>query len=432
MVVRTRHSVAGNVVRGSLGNLIEWYDWYAYAAFSVYFAATFFPSGDLTAKLLDTAGVFAVGFLMRPVGGWILGRYADRHGRRAALTLSVSLMAVGALLIAANPGYAVIGTAAPALLLLARLVQGISVGGEYSTAATYLSEVAPRGRRGYYSAFQYVTLVMGQLVALGLQIGLQHLLTDRQLTLWGWRIAFAVGAFAAVAVVWLRRTMDESASFRQAGPQTAERRGTIRSLMRHPRSFFLVVGLTMGGTVAFYTYTTYMQKFMINTSGIDKTSVTTINFVALLIFVVMQPLYGALSDRIGRRPLLLFFGIAGSLGTVPILTLLAGTHNPLTAFVLMMSALVIVAGYTSISAVVKAELFPVHIRALGVGLPYALATAIFGGTAEYIALALKQQGHENWFYWYVTACILVSFVVYARMRETSQRSWIDRDTENLD
>ena len=300
-------SVAGNVVRGSLGNLIEWYDWYVYAAFSIYFASVFFPSANPTAQLLNTAGIFAVGFLMRPLGGWLFGRYADRFGRRAALTLSVTLMGAGSLGIAVLPGYEQIGTLAPVLLVIARLLQGLSLGGEYGTSATYLSEVATPHRRGFYSSFQYVTLTSGQLLALGVQIVLQVFLTPTQMSAWGWRIAFAIGAAAAVTVMWLRRTMDESENFKQAVKTNTER-GSLRVLLEYPRECLTVVGLTLGGTIAFYTFTTYMQKFMINTTGLPKEQVAWINFAALVIFVGLQPMLGALSDRIGRRPLLIAFG----------------------------------------------------------------------------------------------------------------------------
>ncbi|WP_280354250.1 MFS transporter [Nocardia otitidiscaviarum] len=426
--------VVANVLRGSIGNLVEWYDWYVYAAFSVYFAKAFFPEGDATAQLLSTAAVFAVGFLMRPIGGWALGRYADRFGRRSALTLSVTVMAAGSLLIALTPGYQTIGLAAPVILLLARLLQGLSVGGEYATSATYLSEVASAGRRGFYSSFQYVTLVAGQLTALGVQIVLLQFLSTEQMHAWGWRIPFVIGATGAVVVMLLRRGMDESASFRaEATARNAtaaagsEKRGSLRVLLRYPRECLLVVGLTMGGTVAFYTYTTYMQKFMVNTSGISKSTVAWINFAALLVFVVLQPIAGALSDRVGRRRLLIFFGVAGTLGTVPIMTVLGQTTNPVAAFGLMMAALVIITGYTSINAIVKAELFPTRIRALGVGLPYALTVAIFGGTAEMIALALKKAGHESVYFWYVTGCIALSLLTYWFMRETSAASTIDAE-----
>ncbi|RRO15699.1 MFS transporter [Saccharopolyspora rhizosphaerae] len=421
VAVRSERRVIGNVVRGSIGNLIEWYDWYAYTAFSVYFAATFFPKGDSTAQLLNTAAVFAVGFLMRPLGGWMLGRYADRFGRRAALTLSVTLMAFGSLVIALTPGYDSIGLAAPALLVAARLLQGISVGGEYSTSATYLSEVASEGKRGFYSSFQYVTLVSGQLVALGVQIVLQQVLTSDQMDAWGWRVPFVIGAVGALIVMWLRRGMDESESYESTSKSGAEQ-GTIKALLQYPKECLLVVGLTLGGTVAFYTYTTYLQKYMVNTGGIDKPTAAWINFAALLVFGVLQPLAGALSDRIGRRKLLMFFGVSGTLLTVPLMTVLGGTQNPIAAFLLMLGGLVIVTGYTSINAIVKAELFPTNIRALGVGLPYALTVAIFGGTSEYVALWLKKAGMEQVFFYYVSGCVLVSLLVYLRMRETSKDS----------
>lgn len=426
-------SVAGNVVRGSLGNLIEWYDWYAYAAFSIYFASVFFPSGNPTAQLLNTAGIFAVGFLVRPLGGWMFGRYADRFGRRAALTLSVTLMGAGSLGIAFLPGYAQIGALAPVLLVIARLLQGLSLGGEYGTSATYLSEVATPHRRGFYSSFQYVTLTSGQLLALGVQIILQQMLTPEQLHSWGWRIAFVIGAAAAVTVMWLRRTMDESPNYELAVRENAAggERGSLRVLLQYPRECLTVVGLTLGGTIAFYTFTTYMQKFMINTAGLPKEEVTWINFVALLIFVALQPLVGALSDRIGRRPLLIAFGVGATLCTVPLLTAVAHVESALAAFGLMMIGLVIVSGYTSINAVVKAELFPARIRALGVGLPYALTVAIFGGTTEYVALGLKNIGHENWFFGYVAAAALVSLLVYVFMGESSRRSQLERETREL-
>ncbi|MFD0365918.1 MFS transporter [Nocardia sp. GCM10030253] len=428
--------VVANVLRGSIGNLVEWYDWYVYAAFSVYFAKAFFPEGDATAQLLSTAAVFAVGFLMRPIGGWALGRYADRFGRRSALTLSVTVMAAGSLLIAVTPNYQTIGIAAPVILLLARLLQGLSVGGEYATSATYLSEVASAGKRGFYSSFQYVTLVAGQLVALGVQIVLLQVLSTAQMNSWGWRIPFLIGAGGAIVVMWLRRGMDESESFRAesagAAAKSGSSRGSLRVLLQYPRECLLVVGLTLGGTVAFYTYTTYMQKFMINTSGISKPTVAWINFIALLVFVVLQPVAGALSDRIGRRKLLIFFGITGTVLTVPIMTVLARTSNPVAAFGLMMTALVIITGYTSINAIVKAELFPTKIRALGVGLPYALTVAIFGGTAEMIALALKKGGHESLYFWYVAGCIAISLITYFFMRETSKGSTIDAEARAAD
>ncbi len=419
--------VAGNIFKGSVGNLIEWYDWYVYSAFAVYFSAEFFPKGDPTSQLLNTAAIFAVGFLMRPIGSLLMGRYADRHGRRAALTLSITVMAGGSFIIACTPSYESIGIMAPIILVLARLLQGLSLGGEYGTSATYLSEMASSGRRGFYSSFQYVTLVAGQMVALGVQIVLQQLLSEPDMKAWGWRIPFIIGAMGAVAVLWLRRTMDESEQFANIKSQKRESAGTVRALMKHPKAVLTVVGLTLGGTVAFYTYTTYLQKFMVNTVGLPKEVVSWINFVALLIFVVLQPIAGLLSDKIGRRPLLMAFGILGTLLTAPIFFFLEKTTEPIVAFLLMMVGLIIVTGYTSINAIVKAELFPTEIRALGVGLPYALTVAIFGGTAEFIALWLKSIGMESLFYFYVAGCIAISFITYWRMDESSKTSQIEAE-----
>lgn len=412
-----------SVFSGSVGNLVEWFDWYVYSSFAIYFAGSFFPGRDLTAQLLDAAGAFAIGFLMRPLGGWLLGWYADRRGRKAALTWSVTLMCGGSLLIAATPAYATIGIGAPIVLVLARLLQGLSVGGEYGTSATYLSEIAPRDRRGFYSSFQYVTLIMGQLLALAVLIVLQHaVLTDRQLQDWGWRIPFVIGALCSVVAVLLRRGMDESEAFRAI---SARPRGHLmRTLLTHRREVFTVIGLTMGGTVSFYTYTTYTQKFLVTTTGFSKEAATSISALSLVVFAFLQPAIGLLSDFIGRRAVLLAFGVLGTLMTVPLMTALASAATGVQAFGLIMFALLVVSGYTAVNAVVKAELFPTEIRALGVGLPYAVAVAIFGGTTEFVALWSKQAGHEPWFYWYVTACTAVSLLVYFFMPDTRRHSRI--------
>ncbi|WP_341962424.1 MFS transporter [Pseudomonas sp. RC10] len=422
---KTTGSRLKSIFSGSVGNMVEWYDWYVYAAFSLYFAKVFFPKGDTTAQLLNTAAIFAVGFLMRPIGGWLMGLYADRKGRKAALMASVLLMCFGSLIIALTPGYETIGVGAPILLVLARLLQGLSVGGEYGTSATYLSEMATKKSRGFYSSFQYVTLISGQLIALGVLIVLQQTLTTEQLNAWGWRIPFAIGALCAVVALFLRRGMEETESFTQK--KEAPKESLMRTLMRHPKELMTVVGLTMGGTLAFYTYTTYMQKYLVNTVGMSITDSTTISAATLFLFMVLQPVIGALSDKIGRRPILIAFGVLGTLCTVPILSTLHTIQTWWGAFFLIMAALIIVSGYTSINAVVKAELFPTEIRALGVGLPYALTVSIFGGTAEYIALWFKSIGMETGYYWYVTACIACSLLVYVFMKDTRKHSRIETD-----
>ncbi|MDF3027290.1 MAG: transporter [Fluviicola sp.] len=414
------------IIGGSIGNLVEWYDWYAYSAFSLYFSGAFFPDSNATAQLLNTAGIFAVGFLMRPIGGWMFGGIADRLGRKQAMTLSVLLMSFGSLLIALTPSYQTIGVLAPILLLLARLLQGLSVGGEYGVSATYLSEMATENRRGFYSSFQYVTLVGGQLIALGIQLILQKLiLSEEQLHSWGWRIPFVIGAMLAIIALYLRRNLHETEAFEAL--KRTKRKGTIKELLKHPKAILTVVGLTLGGTLAFYTYTNYMQKFLVNTVGLSKDLSTLLSFISLLIFVILQPIFGALSDKIGRKPLLISFGVLGTIFTVPLLTALSNTQSVWVSFFLLMAGLIIVSGYTSINAVVKAELFPAEVRALGVGLPYALTVALFGGTAEYLALWFKNSGHKSYFYWYITGCIALSLFVYVFMKDTKKTSRINHD-----
>jgi len=413
-----------SIFGGSIGNLVEWYDWYSYSAFALYFSPVFFPKSDPTAQLMDTAGIFAVGFLMRPIGGWLFGSIADKKGRKMSMALSVLLMAIGSLVIGLTPGYKQIGIAAPLLLLFARLIQGLSTGGEYGTSATYLSEMATRKHRGFYSSFQYVTLIGGQLLALGIQLILQNwLLTSEQLHAWGWRIPFFIGAILSFIALYLRRHISETTVFKTA--KTAEEKSGIRALLEYPKEVLTVIGLTLGGTNAFYTFSTYMQKFLVNTVHLTKEKSTILSFASLLVFALMQPLFGLLSDKIGRKPLLIGFGIMGTLCTYPILTALTSATSIPFIFTLMIGALIIVSGYTSINAVVKAELFPAHIRALGVGLPYALTVAIFGGTAEYLALWFKNIGHESYFYGYVTCCILISLVLYTTMKDTKHHSKIE-------
>lgn len=406
-----------SIFRGAIGNLIEWYDWYVYAAFSIYFAKSFFPQGDLTSQLLNTSAIFAVGFFMRPLGGWLMGNYADKHGRRKALIVSVFLMSIGSLLIAVTPTYQQIGMIAPVILTFARLLQGLSVGGEYASSATYLTEMATEKNRGFYSSFQYVTLIAGQLLALLVLLILQQfILTEEQLQAWGWRIPFFIGALLALFALRLRLGMQESTQFQKSILENKP--SGLRVLLTYPKEILIVIGLTLGGTIGFYTYSTYMQKYLTNSVGMSNKTSTLITVSSLFAFMLIQPVVGMISDKVGRRPLLIFFGIFGSICTVPILTTLQHVTNPMDAFLLIMTALMIVSGYTAINAVVKAELFPVEIRALGVGLPYAITVSIFGGTAEYIALWCKNSGMEQVFYWYVTACIFISLMVYLFMSNT--------------
>ena len=396
------------IVGASSGNLVEWFDFYVYSFCSLYFAHIFFPTGNTTTQLLQTAGVFAAGFLMRPIGGWLFGYIADKYGRKKSMLISVCMMCLGSLVIACLPGYAAIGVWAPLLLLIARLFQGLSVGGEYGTSATYMSEVALEGRKGFYASFQYVTLIGGQLLALLVVVILQQVLSYTDLRTWGWRIPFALGAALAVVALFLRRSLNETSASETRAHKDA---GSLRGLWRNRKAFIMVLGFTAGGSLSFYTYTTYMQKCLVNTAGMNAKSASGLMTLALLAFMLLQPVFGALSDKIGRRSSMLFFGSLSALLTVPILSALQGVTNPVIAFALVMLALVIVSFYTSISGILKAEMFPPEVRALGVGLSYAVANALFGGSAEYVALSLKSLGTEEAFFWYVSLMGALAFLV---------------------
>jgi len=418
---RRRRIIA--IVGASSGNLVEWYDFYAYAFTSIYFASAFFPSGDATSQLLATAGIFAVGFFMRPLGGWLFGWMADTHGRRTSMVISVLMMCAGSLMIAIMPTYASIGAMAPVLLLVARLTQGLSVGGEYGTAATYVSEVASKGNRGFYSSFQYVTLIGGQLLALLVLAVLQMLLTTEELKAWGWRIPFVIGAMAAIVAMYLRRSLAETAS--EEAMHSKEAGSVINLLRHHPRAVLIVLAFTMGGSLYFYTFTTYMQKYLVNTAHMDAKIVTFVMTVVLVVYMFLQPAFGALSDRIGRRNNMILFTALGALAAVPLLVALGDVSNPYMAFFLVLIALAIASFYTSISGVVKAELFPTQVRALGVGLTYAVANALFGGTAEYVALWLKSSGQEQWFAWYVAGMVAIGLAASLIMPDTRKYGFLE-------
>jgi MHS family alpha-ketoglutarate permease-like MFS transporter len=420
---QTRGSRIKAVIGGSIGNLIEWYDWFVYSAFALYFAPVFFPAGDQTTQLLNAAAIFAVGFLIRPLGSWIMGVYADRKGRKAALVLSMVMMGFTALGIALTPGYETIGVFAPILLVIFRVGQGISIGGEYGAVATYLSEIAGKKRRGFFSSFQYVTLIMGQLLALVILIILQATLTKEELSTWGWRIPFVIGAIGALAAIWIRRGLDETESFTNVQSSTKKIQ-SLKLMLAHPKEFFIVLGLTMGGSLGFYTFATYMQKFLTNTSGFTKDQATHIIAGAMVIFMFMQPVMGWISDKVGRRPLFLTYGVIAVLGSVPLLTILESITSMTSAFILITIALIVQSLYTSISGTYKAELFPTEIRAVGVGFPYSIAVACVSGTAEVVALWLKSIGHESWFYWYVTFFMAIFLVTAVMMWDTSKRSRI--------
>ena len=415
------------ILGGSAGNLVEWYDWFVYSFFAVYFSTHFFPGGDPLAGLLKTMAVFAVGFFARPLGAWLMGLYADLAGRKTALTAAVTLMCGGSLIIAILPSYDTIGIFAPILLVVARILQGLSVGGEYGASATYLSEMAGKRRRGFWSSFQFVTMVLGQLIALGVLSGLQTLLPREDLLAWGWRIPFVIGAAMAVVVFFIRHGMAESHHFTNAKAAGIARARTMMLFAGYPRQTLIIFGITAGGSLAFYAYTTYMPKFLVGTAGFAEPVASAITAGALVVYLFALPFFGWISDLLGRKATLFFaFGVGAAI-SYPALSLLARADDAWVAFAIVSVLVFVMSGYNAVSAVVKAELFPANVRALGVALPYSLGTATFGGTAEPIALAFKHAGQESGFFVYVALGMFAAFLLVFLLPDTRSSGHLVED-----
>ena len=420
----TRKERTTAIVGVCSGNLVEWYDFFIYAYTSIYFASLFFPAGDQTSQLLATAGIFAVGFFMRPLGGWIFGYIADTRGRKISMIISVFMMCGGSLMIAVMPTYATVGVAAPVLLVVARLMQGLSVGAEYGTGATYISEVSRAGRRSFYGSFQYMTIIAGQLLALLTVAVLQLVLSEQDLKAWGWRVPFLIGALASIVVVYLRRTMRETAT---AQGMKSKEAGSLRGLMQHKRAVLLTFTITIGCSLYFYTFTAYMQKFLVVSVGIPAPTVSIIMASALVIFMCAQPVFGMLADKIGVRRNMIIFGLLSTFLVIPLLSAIKSVQDPLSAFALVVAGLLIAAFYTPVTGVLKADFYPPTVRALGVGLPYAVGAAMFGGSAEYVALSFRSLGMEQYFYLYVAAIGAITLVSSLLMPDLSRHGYLDGD-----
>ncbi|MGN8140156.1 MFS family transporter [Pseudomonas sp. 22105] len=420
----TRKERTTAIVGVCSGNLVEWYDFFIYAYTSIYFASLFFPAGDQTSQLLATAGIFAVGFFMRPLGGWIFGYIADTRGRKISMIISVFMMCGGSLMIAIMPTYASIGVAAPVLLVLARLMQGLSVGAEYGTGATYISEVSRAGRRSFYGSFQYMTIIAGQLLALLTVALLQLLLSEQDLKAWGWRVPFLIGALASIVVVYLRRTMRETATEQDMKRKES---GSLKALMQHKRAVLLTFTITIGCSLYFYTFTAYMQKFLVVSVGIAAPTVSIIMAAALVVFMLCQPLFGILADKIGVRRNMIIFGALSTFLVIPLLSTIKTVNDPFGAFVLVLAGLLIAAFYTPVTGVLKADFYPPTVRALGVGLPYAVGAAMFGGSAEYVALTFRAMGIEQYFYVYVAAIGAITLISSLLMPDLGKHGYLDGD-----
>ncbi|EJF78934.1 Alpha-ketoglutarate permease [Candidatus Bartonella washoeensis] len=414
------------IIASASGNLVEWYDFYVYSFTSIYFASQFFPSDDDTiTQLLKTAGIFFIGFLMRPIGASLFGFIADRYGRKCSMLISVFMMCCGSFLIAILPTYKILGITAVFLLLLIRMFQGLSVGGEYGTTATYMSEVAFKNRRGLFASFQYATTITGQLLASFIIFILALYLTEDQLKAWGWRIPFVIGGLGAIIAIYLRRSLHETTTKESRSKQNA---GSIRELLHnHKKAFFLVVGFTAGGSLTFYTYTTYMQKYLITTTGFDKHTATMIMTAALFIFVLLQPLFGSLADKIGARASLISWSILSIICTIPVLKMIGNTNNAWVALLIIIGMLCVMSLYTSIAGIIKAELFPASIRAIGVGFSFAIGNALFGGSAEYVALGLKNIGYETVFSFYIVGMMIIALISILLMPDIDKEGYLKND-----
>ncbi|HEF1344659.1 TPA: MFS transporter [Campylobacter coli] len=397
-----------SIVAASSGNLVEWFDFYIYAFTATYFAHTFSTSDNPIVQQINAFGVFAAGFFMRPIGSWLFGSLADKVGRKKSMVVSVVLMALGSFMIAALPSKDVVGDFAIILLLLARLIQGLSVGGEYGIAATYLSELATEGKRGFYSSFQYVTLIGGQLLAVASISIMLFFFSIDEMKDYAWRILFVVGGILALGSLLVRKVMNESAT----QIHKHEDRGTLKALFTSSwKQFLMVLGITAGGSLAFYTITTYTKTFMEN-SGMDKTLVNNLFLGALFILMIIQPLFGYIGDKIGHKRSLIIFCILAFVGIYPIFNLISSNaqSNASLVFILVVLLFIILSFYTSVAGIFKAKLFPEHVRALGTGLGYAISNAIFGGSAPWVALQFKNAGMENGFFVYIAVLTLLMFI----------------------
>ncbi|GGW84288.1 MFS transporter [Streptomyces malachitofuscus] len=402
------------VVVASVGNAMEWFDWGAFVTFAALLGAQLQPSGDGATNVLRTLSVFAVGFLFRPLGGALIGAYCDRRGRSAALRLSLLMMAAGSLLIALIPPYRSVGVLAPLLLVVARALQGLSAGGEGAAMSTYVNEMAPAGRRGLYSSAIYISTTLGALAATLLALLLHSTLTPAQLADWGWRVPFALGALLALYGWYLRGRMDETPVFGTV--RERPRNPTLQVMRTHPRAALRVVAFTLGATVVYYTFASYLPLYAQLRYKVPANEALWAAVAAQVVFMGALPLLGMAADRFGRRPLLLVFGFGFTVLSPLLLGLLSGSAVRL--FAVMTAALLLFGCYAAAAPAATLEMFPTAIRSSGVGFPYAVTVALFGGTAPYLNEYLTTHGHADWYPWYVAALCLTSAISFTRYKET--------------
>lgn len=408
------------ILAGTVGNAIEWFDWTIYATFAVFFAKQFFPSDDPTASLLATFAIFAVGFFMRPLGGIVLGIFSDRYGRKAALAATIIMMAGGSLMIGLSPTYESIGIFAPIILVLARLLQGLSLGGEFASAATYLSEMAPKNKRGFYSSFMFFSSAIGILMASGLAWALTSSLTETQMSEYGWRIPFILGAIGGLVGMWIRKSVPDS--------EMTHKKESVKNplavlIKRHPKETLRIVGISILTTFAFYIFVVYVPTYAIKVLGAEPQTAFAANTVGLIIFMLCQPVFGWLSDKIGRKPQLIVFAVGYLVFFYPIIKWMDGTFASILLVELF--GLVLYALYTAIGPAVMSEQFPTEVRAVGIGAPYNLMVALLGGTTPYVLTWLQSIGKQDYFYFMVSVGALLTLITFIKMPETAGKGLED-------
>lgn len=410
---------AGRTAVGTgIGNALEWFDWSIYATFSPFFATQFFNDTDPVSSFLATLAVFGVGFLARPLGGFLFGWIADRIGRKSAMTASVAGAAVGSLLIGLTPNYATIGMGASALLLLARIAQGLSHGGEMPAAQTYVSEAAPAGRRGLWSSLIYFSGTIGGQLGLLLGVVLTATLPDADMVAYGWRIPFLVGGLLGLYALVMRSRLAESEIFDRAGRR--ERPRVFPEIVRHRKQAVQIIGMTAGMTVAYYAWAVSTPAYAIAALGIGSTGALAAGLLAAAVFVVALPLWGKLSDHIGRKPVLLVGALGPAALVFPMDAFIGGSAWRLGLAMAVVQ--VFLAASASIGPAVYAELFPTHIRTVGVGVPYSIVVALFGGTAPYLQTWVGTEFGRPVFTAYVVVLLVVSAIVVTRLPETKGKA----------
>jgi MHS family alpha-ketoglutarate permease-like MFS transporter len=408
------------LVAASIGNAVEWFDWTIYATFVVYFSTQFFPREDPALALIQTTATYALAFFFRPVGGWLLGRYADVRGRKAAMLLTILMVSGGSMVIGLLPTFSQVGWLAPILLLAARIAQGMSVGGEVSNASAYLAEIAPEGRRGRYAAFFYISTGSAVLAASLLGVLLTSLLSDEQMSSFGWRIPFILGGLLGVVGIYLRRTLVETDQFEASkGKARAVRYPLWTTLTHHPKAVAQLIGITLASTLVYYTFFSALTPYAVATQGLDGRDVFIALSAGTALFIALQYPFGALSDRIGRKPQMLFYSGALALLYIPLSWLLTPEAGLAQLMVVFCTGLGLYAMATSIAPAVMSELFPTELRGAGIGAWYNITVATFGGTAPLVIASLSRAGRPDLFFVYVTIGALIGFVTILTLKETA-------------